>query len=336
MRRQNVPEGSPADLVCSAVFALAAVAVSVWSMPTAVTVAVGLPFLLFVPGYAVTVALFPRRRADATDSDPEDDHGGLSPFERVVLAVVTSVALAVVVGVNLDHTTWSIRLPTVVGVLAAVTVGATGIGFARRYWFGRGVGLGIGFRSSRGPRPASEGTRDEPRSLPDGGPSVATVVVAVAVVTALVSVSMVAGTNQRGERYTEFGLLTENEAGELVATGHPTELSVGEPTTFHFAITNEERRTVDYTVVVQLSVVEPGGDVASRTPLERFDERLAAGETVRHEHTVTPTVAGDDLRLTYLLYRGEPPERPTDSNAYRDLHLWVDVAHAEPVGPTVG
>lgn len=336
MSRENGSAGSPLDLACSAALALAAVVVAVWPVSTAVTAAVGLPFLLFVPGYAVTVALFPRGDGRSTAAGPEADRDGLAPFERVVLAAATSVALAVVVGVNLDHTAWPIRLPTVVGVLAVVTFAAVGVGFARRYWFGDGLSLDIGFRSEPSTRPIPDRSGDGPWSLPDGRPSVATVVVAVAVLTTLVSVSMVAGTDQRGERYTEFGLLTENQTGELVATGHPTELSVDEPTTLHVAITNRERRAVDYTVVVQLAVVEPGGDVSSRTPLGGFDERLAAGETVRHEHAVTPTVAGEDLRLTYLLYRGEPPERPTEANAYRDLHLWVDVTRAEPVGPIVG
>jgi hypothetical protein len=51
-------------------------------------------------------------------------------------------------------------------------------------------------------------------------------------------------------------------------------------------------------------------------------------------------MTGERLRLTYLLYRGAPPQTPTTDNAYRELHLWVNVtqegsttANVRPVAP---
>jgi uncharacterized membrane protein len=41
---------------------------------------------------------------------------------------------------------------------------------------------------------------------------------------------------------------------------------------------------------------------------------------------VTPELTGDRMRLTYMLYRGAPPATPTTDNAYRELHLWVNVS----------
>jgi len=34
---------------------------------------------------------------------------------------------------------------------------------------------------------------------------------------------------------------------------------------------------------------------------------------------------GSDRRVKFLLYRNEVPAQPTADNAYRDLHLWVEV-----------
>jgi uncharacterized membrane protein len=34
------------------------------------------------------------------------------------------------------------------------------------------------------------------------------------------------------------------------------------------------------------------------------------------------------LRLAYLLYKGEAPPEPTVENAYREVHLWVNVTEA--------
>jgi uncharacterized membrane protein len=41
---------------------------------------------------------------------------------------------------------------------------------------------------------------------------------------------------------------------------------------------------------------------------------------------VTPTLTGQRLRLAYLLYRGSPPPDPTVENAYREVHLWINVS----------
>jgi len=43
-------------------------------------------------------------------------------------------------------------------------------------------------------------------------------------------------------------------------------------------------------------------------------------------HTVAPTLPGERLRLVYLLYKGDPPAEPTVENAYREVHLWVNVS----------
>ena len=39
-------------------------------------------------------------------------------------------------------------------------------------------------------------------------------------------------------------------------------------------------------------------------------------------------MAGENLRLTFLLYRGQAPQDTTVENAYRELHLWVNVSAA--------
>jgi len=41
--------------------------------------------------------------------------------------------------------------------------------------------------------------------------------------------------------------------------------------------------------------------------------------------TVTVSEPGN-YRLVYLLYRGEPPAEPRIDNAYRELHLWINVS----------
>lgn len=293
------------------VASVAAFGAVVLPVSTLVSVVVGVPFLLFVPGYAVTFALFPRRIPWHAPVDV-DGLDGLFPLDRLVLSVAVSVALAVIVGVNLEFTPLEIRAPTVVAVLAIVTLIAASVGVLRHSDLDRratGTRAGAGVRSLVG----------------TDSDSLATVMVVMAVAVSLVSVAVVAGTGERGETYTEFGLLTETENGDLVASDHPSTMTVGEPTPLYYTVTNREQRDHTYAIVVQLQAVSDGGTVTRSARVDSFQSPVTAGETVQRGHTVTPTFAGDDLRLQYLLYTGEPPAEPSQSNAYRHLHIWVDV-----------
>lgn len=300
---------SSIDLLISVGFAFVALCMTLLPISRAISAFVVVPFLLSVPGYTVTVALFP-------DQIPSGEYpDGFINLDRLVLAVTTSIALAIIVGVNLEFTPWPIRPVPVVGALVAVTVATASVGFVRRS------------RLDKTPHSGSPlGNSDESkRSLSGDSSTIADIAVVFAVLFAVVSLLATGAVDQRGERYTEFGLLTETESGDLSATGHPSELTVNESTTWHYTITNREQGSSDYSVVIQLVAFGSDGDVVHRSRLDSFEHELAAGESIRHQHTVTPTFTGERLRLTYLLYRSSSPEQPTAASSYRDLHVWVDV-----------
>ena len=132
----------------------------------------------------------------------------------------------------------------------------------------------------------------------------------------------------QGEQFSEFYLLTENEDGELVADGYPTEMQSGEAADLIVGIENNEHTTTEYGVVVQLQTVETEGNetvVLDRDEIDRFETTLEHNETHHERHTLRPTRTGEDLRVQYLLYVDGIPESPTRENSYRDLHLWIDV-----------
>jgi uncharacterized membrane protein len=99
-------------------------------------------------------------------------------------------------------------------------------------------------------------------------------------------------------------------------------------------ITNREHERTTYTVVVELQRVErvPGPnnttriDVLEADELRRFRTTLDHNETWHQPYAVTPTIVGEDMRLTFLLYQGDPPADPAVDNAYRELQLWVNVS----------
>jgi uncharacterized membrane protein len=157
------------------------------------------------------------------------------------------------------------------------------------------------------------------------------VLLVVSLLVAVGSVGYAVAVPKQGEAFTELYLLTEGPDGELVADDYPQNFTVGEPRSLYVGVGNHEQRTVNYTVVVELQDVEFENNesrVLQQERLNRFQTTLSHNETWQRNHTVEPTMTGERLRLVYLLYRDEAPPQPTVENAYREVHLWVNVSEA--------
>jgi len=102
-----------ADLwaVVASVVLVAAVVFSPAGTVRPLAIAVGLPFVLVVPGYALVSAVFPRAGETASLSS------GTSWLARLGLSVVGSVVAVALVGGVLDFTVWGFqRTPVVAGL----------------------------------------------------------------------------------------------------------------------------------------------------------------------------------------------------------------------------
>jgi uncharacterized membrane protein len=162
-----------------------------------------------------------------------------------------------------------------------------------------------------------------------------TVVVVLCVVLVAGTVTYAGVADRGGERFTEFSLLGTNETGAPIADDYPEEFTFRQPKSLLVGIENHEERRVNYTVVVALQRVDERANrtrVTDQRELDRFSHTLAPGESVRRARSISPTLVGSDLRLTFLLYRGVPPQNPTISNAYREVHLWIDVGGDDRIG----
>jgi len=335
----------PADL--AAVIALVGVTAAVVFLPivseTPLRVIFGLPFVLFIPGYAFIAALFPEAGTFETSDDAAqdevtdpNDRSGIDGIERVALSFGLSIAVVPLIGLVLNFTPWGIRLIPIMVAVSLFTVASTAVA-ARRRW---ALDPEDRFRV-----PWREWVREaqaelfEPASRTDAALNVLLV---ASILLAVGSVGYAIAVPQQGEAFTEFYLLTENEDGELVADDYPTEFTQGESESLVVGIGNHEHEPTQYSVVVALQEVrientsenavndsDSGGNISitveEEEVLRRFQTQVAHNETWHLQHNVTPTMTGERLRLTYLLYRGSPPEDPTVENAYRELHLWVNV-----------
>jgi uncharacterized membrane protein len=289
---------------------------------TPLRVVVGLPFVLFVPGYALVAALFPERGPASDDTAADSTESGITGLERVALSFGVSIAVVPLVGLVLNFTPWGIRLVPIVVSLTALVAVLVAVAARRRADLPPERRFTVPWREW-----VSHARAEflEPESRTDAALNV---LLAVSVILAVSSVGYAVAVPKQGESFSEFYLLTEGPDGELVADDYPTEFQAGQGQSLVVGIGNQEHTTVDYTVLVELhevAVQDNSTRVLDRERLQQFDPSLEHNETWQQRHTVTPTVTGERLRLTYLLYRGAPPQTPTTDNAYRELHLWVNV-----------
>jgi uncharacterized membrane protein len=289
----------------------------------------GLLFTLFVPGYALLALLFPERSTEDSLALAEDVQlslrTGLTDLERVVLAFGASLALAVLVGLSVEVSPWDLGLQPIL-------IGSTSLTIASVF--------GAAIRRSRTP----SSRRFDPHLLgalhagwkrhfrsPSRTEKIFNVILVVVVLVAVYS--FVAPQDPNG--LTEFYLLSEQENGTLSGQSYQTELVQGEPQTYVVGIGNYEGEQTTYTVIVELQRgTENGTGPAAERELDRFEVTVGDNRTERVSHSVEPTVTGDRLRVTYLLYRDAVPSNPTPANAYRELHLLVDVS--EPSNESSG
>lgn len=306
---------------------------------TPIRVLLGLPFVIFVPGYAFIAALFPEQGASPVDDEAEESERGrgIDGIERVALSFGLSIAIVPLLGLVLNFTPWGIRLRPILLTVSGFTLLSTWVAARRRQALPEEERFRVPYRSWLA---AGRAELFEPESRTDAALNV---LLALSVILAVASVGYAVAVPKQGEAFTELYLLTRDDGGDLVADGYPTEMVRGEPSSLVLGIGNHEHREVDYTVVSLLQEVEITGNLSpsvndtsgnstldvtvhDERELQRYSVSLAHNRTWIRDHEVSPPITGERLRLLYLLYNDTVPPEPSVENAYREVHLWVNVS----------
>lgn len=307
-----------ADLL--AVVAVAAVGMLALTgrVPWSVRIPLGVLFVLLAPGYALVSLLLPAETVSGMDGRERV----VSLPERLLLGLGLSLVIVPLLGIGLHYYKGVVYPWDTVVVTGSATVLLAALALGRRVMTDPNVRMATGVGATVGRLRASlDGDRRRDAAV--------NVALAAALVVAAAGVGLAVATTDNGERYTEFYLLTDAGDGTLVADGYPSTLTVDEPTALHVGIANHEGERATYTVVVQLQRVERTdgrSTVTEQFDLDSFEVTVDDGRTVHRRHAVTPPVAGESFRLTYLLFEGDPGQRRSTAAAYRSVHIWVDVA----------
>jgi len=284
----------------------------------------GVPFLLFWPGYATVSALLPM--AAGIDTRPNvtaDSTELLSPGwpARLGLSLLLSTVVVAIVGIGIDRVA-SVRLTPAVVAISVVTVAGVLVAAYRRRRLpltARAAPLGTG-RPRIGSWISRSGSVQSSRHR---------WTLVLAVVLLFATASFVAATPAHEASYTESYLLTENDTGSLVADGYPTTFVVNESRPLAVGLKNHEHRSITYTVDLVVEQVGPNGSVVGQQRVDRFRVNLAHGERTVVERRVYSPLTGDAVRLEARVYKPSAP--PTTDEPDQTTHLWIEV-----VEPTSG
>jgi uncharacterized membrane protein len=343
----------PADLVAMlGVTALVNIAVFAPVIrETPLRVPLGLAFALFVPGYVFIAALFPEAGASPTPDDSAEADGdafaegsirsGIDGIERVALAFGLSIAIVPLIGLVLNFTPWGIRLAPIMISLTAFTVAAAAVAAHRRWELPTEERFRVPYREWYG---AGRAELLEPDTRLDGALNVLLV---LSIVLAVGVVGFAVLSPPAGEQFSAVYLLTEDDDGEYVADGYPTEFTQGESAEVIVGVDNHEHETTDYTVValeqqtetvVNETATEDASEdgenqttvnetvVTEQQELDRFEATVEHNESWHQTHELEPTMVGEDVRIVWLLFPGgEVPDEPTMDDTEYHVHLWVDV-----------
>ncbi len=317
----------PIDVVVCMAWSVVLLPAALLNLEGGIRVILGLPFILFIPGYVLIFALFPTRKTDR----------GIDVIERIALSFGLSIAVVPLIGLGLNYTPWGIRLEPILFSLFIFIIGVGSVAIYR--WINTDpderfiVSLDVSL-------PKSESRLDK----------ALTFILAVSIIIAVVSLVYVVITPKTGEKFTEFYLL----GAEGVADEYPNNLIVGEEASVIVGIVNHEYQTINYTIEVwlinQIIVYNESTQENETTYthawfmdsitiiLAHIPVDIEGSWEPQWEYNYTFSIdkKGEDFKLAFLLFTAPADTYSYDEDysniieekidsAYRETHLFVTV-----------
>jgi len=251
---------------------------------------VSLAMIFFIPGYALTAALYPGK----------DDVGDI---ERIALSFGLNIIISPLILWGLDSTTWGIHLNPIIVCLMTFTILCSMIANSRRHALPKDKRFFIDFgKLLKGMKSYSFINNSKlDKAL--------TVILIVTIILSIASVAYTITIPKHRESFTEFYL----KGPDGKAGGFPVSLVVGEQTPVTVGVINEEYRNMTYDLIVELE--------DNKNVMVLHSEKLALINDQIWEKSVNLTAYhnGTDMKVEFLLYKDENKTSP-----YRECRLWVN------------
>jgi len=254
------------DLVLVNILSAIVILIVTFAPESPIRIALGVPFVLFFPGYTLVCALFPRN---------ED----LDGVVRLALSIGLSLAMAPLIGLMLNYTPWGLRLtPTLASLFSFTLSMSMATAYRRRKLPSEEKFVPSFFMNIPKWRELSR-----LKKLMSTGMIVG-IVAAGGLTAYFVSLP------KTEESFTEFYVLGSQGKME----NYPTNLTFGESGTVILSVVNYEHEEVNYTIVIQLN-----NETLRTIDFITLDHEMKWEEKI----TFTPEKTGDMMKLEFLLYR---------------------------------
>ncbi|HII81681.1 MAG TPA: DUF1616 domain-containing protein [Methanosarcina sp.] len=252
----------------------------------------GLPLVLFLPGYALIALLFPTKN-------------GLEGIERAALSIGMSVAIVPLVGLVLNNTSFGIREMPLLASLSVFIILTCAAAYVRRRTLPEDKTFGVSFKAS-----ALSLLSEVLGKTESSTEKTLRVFLAISVLALVGTVAYVTIVPHEQEPFTEFYIL----GPEGKANNYTTEYVQGESGTVIIGVSNHEHRAVNYTLDVRLE------NKSLALPENLRHIQLDDNTTLEEPLEITPSIEGKNMELQFLLFNDTEKEVP-----YEDLRLWINV-----------
>jgi uncharacterized membrane protein len=296
------------------------ISIALLNMEGITLIILGLPFIIFIPGYILIFAIFPTRKTDR----------GIDIIERIALSFSFSIAVVSLIGFGLNYTPWGIRLET---ILPSIFIFVIGIGTLAIYrWFNVNQDERYTIRFNLSQLKSNDTLV---RFL--------NVIIIISLLLAVVALSYVIITPKQGENFTEFYLF--GSRGNT--TDYPKEISIGKNYTVNLVVANHEYKTINYTIEIWLINQSEDKDETIIQNMWFVDKIITTLEHTNIEIRKTKTRQWEynysfginrtgSFKITFLLFKTPTEEyiknvdyreiaEQKTSSTYRAAHLWINV-----------
>ena len=247
----------------------------------------GMVTVLFIPGYVLTAALFPKKT--------------LGNVERLCLSLGSSIIVVPLLGIILNFTFGLGPIPVlmILCIYIVIMILAT---IYRRDKLSEEERFSVSLYS------VYETVNNGLFRSKDRKDAILTIILIFSIIFAIGMMYLAITAPKIGERFTEFYVL--NSSGKAQ---YQKDLEYNIPATFIIGVTNHEYTDADYSIQTLLDK-----DILNTEKIT-----LKQNETWKKDITFAPNKKGNDLKLEFLLFK----ENNTDNTEpYRKLYLWVNVS----------
>jgi len=303
----------PIDLIIVILWSIIAV-VGALALPDGniLRVILGIPLIIFLPGYALVSFLWPERSVEEINSSIDSEEGdeksssfkGIDDLERIALGFGLSVAVLPLIGLAINYLWEMSFVPILVSMLLFIII-IEGLAWLRRRELLEeerfSVSFPINLKSAFGGWAQAD--------------KIVALVLAVSLIVAGSILAYIVMIPDVEERLTEFYLLDENHTLENL----PINLTVNETGSIIIVVVCHEYEKTDYSVSV--NILNVTGERQNRTlyVYNIFLEHKEDNET-KYEILINET---GEYKLKLELYKNYEEDSP-----YRYVYLWIRVENS--------